>query len=378
MRTRQLLAFVLLLPWSAGGAQAPACQPGESTRRIQAELKRLVDSLATVNPAVPGVSLAVIAPRQCLLWGYAAGVASRSDNAPLSPRHTYRIASNTKTYVAAAALRLVEEGRLALNDKLTQHVDRAHVEALRRDGYAVDDITVRHLLTHTAGLYDYAMDERFVTIALAQPKHRWTRREQLDSAVVWGNAYNKPGEGFHYTDTGYILLGEIVERVTGLGLADAMRTLLNFRGLGLNDTWLETLEPVPSGAGPMAAQYMGTTDMRSVDASVDLYGGGGLVATPLDMARFTHALFTGGVYRQPSTLQLMTSTIGSPGPRVYAAGVSQIQAAGLNGWGHSGFWNTWSYHFASHNVTVAAAVTQQGDRVVSRALLERAIQVLVR
>jgi D-alanyl-D-alanine carboxypeptidase len=305
-------------------------------------------------------------------------VADKSSGDRLTPRHTHRIASNTKTYVAAAILRLIEDGKLGLDDPMPLRVSAPHVASLRRDGYAVDRITIRHLLNHSAGIYDYAMDERFVSAGTANPTHRWTRSEQLDSAMVWGAPYNAPGDAFHYTDTGYILLGEVIERITGKGLGESLRSLLHYDAIGLRDTWLETLEPMPKTAGPRAAQYMGDLDIRKMDASVDLYGGGGLAATPTDMARFTRALFVGGVFASPSTTTLMTTTRGPQGPRSYAAGIAETKAAGASGWGHSGFWNTWSYHFPDRDLTLAASVTQQGNSAVSRALLEQAVATVLR
>lgn len=378
---RRIPTLLLIL----AGATAPAalagqaCPPQAALDSTRARLQSLVDSLSRAHPNVAGISLAVIGRGGCLRFRGAAGIANRATGERMTPEHTHRVASNTKTYVAAAAMRLIEEGRLSLDDRLTAHVAPAHLNALRRDGYAVDQITVRHLLTHTAGIYDYAMDERYFAGVQANPTHRWTRSEQVDSAVAWGSPYGAPGAVYHYTDTGYILLAEIVEHVTGLALAPALRSLLSFDRLQLKATWLESLEPKPATAGPQAHQYMGALDTFAFDPSMDLFGGGGYVATPMDMATFTRALLTGQVFKTPSTLTTMTTTMGSSGaPRVYAAGLSGVRAGGVNGWGHSGFWGTWSYHFPSHDVTAAASVTEQTDRVVSRALLEHVAQILLR
>jgi D-alanyl-D-alanine carboxypeptidase len=378
---RRIPAFLLIL----AGATAPAalgaqsCPPRAQLDSTSARLQRLVDSLSRANPTISGISLAVIGRGGCMRFEGATGIANRATGERLTPAHTHRIASNTKTYVAAAVMRLVEDGRLSLDDPITRHLSAGHLAALRRDGYDVDRITVRHLITHRAGIYDYAMDNRFIAVTLATPTHRWTRSEQVDSAMTWGAPYGAPGEVYHYTDTGYILLAEVVERITGQGLAPALRSLLNFERLQLGATWLESLEPQPATAGPRAHQYIGPQDTYGFDASVDLYGGGGLVATPMDMARFTRALLTGQVFRSPATLTTMQTTMGSSGPpRVYAAGLSGVQVGNVDGWGHSGFWNTWSYHFPAHDVTLAASVTEQTDRTVSRALLEQATRVVFR
>lgn len=376
MRRIPTLGLLALLASPGTRAAAQGCPSAAARESTSIRLQALVDSLTRAHPSIPGISLAVIGPGDCWRFAGTAGVANRTTGEHLTPAHTHRIASNTKTYVAAAALRLIEERRLSLDDPITRHVSTRHLDALRRDGYDVAKITVRHLLTHTAGIYDYAMDERFMAATQAKPSHRWTRTEQVDSAVVWGAPYGAPGATYHYTDTGYILLAEIIERISGLALAPALRSLLDFERHGLHETWLETLEPVPPRAGPRAHQYLGALDTWGFDASVDLYGGGGLLATPMDMARFTRALLRGEVYTSTSTLETMLTTMGSSGPpRVYAAGIARVPIGREQGWGHSGFWNTFSYHIPGRDITIAASITQQ-DGAVTRALLMGVADVL--
>ena len=361
------------------GAQG-ACPSTPDNARASRELRGLVDSLLAANPDVPGIALAVLGPGGCVLFNEAGGVANRATRAPLTPEHPHRIASNTKTYTAAAILRLMELGKLALDDPMTRHLPAASLASLRRDGYDVDHITIRHLLNHTAGLYDYAMDPHLVAIVERDPTHRWTRAEEVDSAVAWGTAYNAPGQGYHYSDTGYILLGEIIERLTGQPMARAFRDLLHFDALGLTSTWLETMEPPPPGVIDRAHQYLGEGDTYGFDPSFDLYGGGGLAATPRDMARFTRALFMGGVYRDRGTIDvMMTVPPGIQANRTYGAGLyRQPVRDDLAGWGHSGFWNTFSFHLPGRDVTVAASITQQGRSPLARALFLGSVARVVR
>lgn len=363
----------------AAAQRAPACTPGESTRRTTERLQAIVDSLVRSAPEVPGISLSVVAPRLCLDWHGAAGVADRTTGARLTASHPTRIASNTKTYTAAAILRLMEMGKLSLSDPITRHIPAEDLASLRRDGYDLDRITIAHLLSHTGGVYDYAMDPHFAPIIFRDPTHRWTRAEQIDSAVVWGAPYNAPGAGYHYTDTGYILLGQVIERLSGKGLAEAFRSLLNFDALGLRATWLETLEPRPASTIDLAHQYLDSTDTRGIDPSFDLYGGGGLAATTGDMARFTRALFVGGVYARPTTIATMTTLpTGITGDRAYAFGIYRMDVGGDVAWGHTGFWNTFSFHIPSRDVTIAGSITQQGRSAVSRALLRLAAEAVPR
>ena len=261
----------------------------------------------------------------------------------LDPRAGFRIASVTKTFTAAAVLRLVESGRVGLDDPIARHLSPATLDVLRKGGYDADTIRVRHLLTHTSGLYDYASDPAFVQFVLTHGRHHWTRREQVRFAMTHGKPYGAPGAEFHYSDTGYVLLGEILERTTGGGLARAYRSLLSFRRLGLADTYLESLEPRPRGAHARTHQYYETIDSTAFDPSFDLYGGGGLVSTVDDLARFYRALFHGRVFKLASTLRVM---LGRPNPRSpddLGMGIFSNQFGGRTCWGHSGFWGRPSF-----------------------------------
>ena len=124
-----------------------------------------------------------------------------------------------------------------------------------------------------------------------------------------GQPYGEPGEVFRYSDTGYILLGEIIENVSEQTLGPALRQLLNYERLGLNSTWMEIDEPTPVNIPSRVHQYDGEIDIYPVNGSFDIYGGGGLISTVGDMARFMRGLFEGNVFAQPSTLETMLSTV---------------------------------------------------------------------
>ena len=244
-----------------------------------------------------------------LSWSGATGYTDRNSNSEaIRPQHPVRVASNTKTFVAAAILRLWEEQHLDLDVSIRQFLSSEHCTIISTHGYSLEAITIRHLLTHTSGLFDYA-DKQFETTFTENPHHRWTRTEQLQGAMKWGKPYGEPGEVYRYSDTGYILLGEIIERVYGQSLGIALRQLLDYSRLGLNATWLEILEPAPAGLLSRVHQYVGDVDTYHHDASYDIYGGGGLVSTVGDLARFMQALFVGNVYAQPTTLEAMLTTV---------------------------------------------------------------------
>ncbi|HSG27240.1 MAG TPA: serine hydrolase domain-containing protein, partial [Candidatus Krumholzibacterium sp.] len=262
------------------------------------------------------------------------------------------IASNTKTYTAAAILRLIEDGRLRLEDSLSAHLTAAQDSLLRSDGYDTDAMTIAMVLSHTAGLGDHSDDPRFEERIFSQPQYRWTASEKIRYLVEWRDPAGGPGERFSYSDTGYIILGTIIERVTGLSLGQAVRQLLDFEGLGLEVTFWEYTEPAPDKAGPRAHQYYGDVDVTDFHASFDLYGGGGIVTDPRELALFMRALLTGEVFDDEATLGAMM-TGGTP---PYRLGLMVKDCGGHEAFGHQGFWNTFAYHVPSLDLTIGGSI----------------------
>jgi D-alanyl-D-alanine carboxypeptidase len=256
----------------------------------------------------------------------------------------FRVASTTKLFVGAAVLRLVEDDRLNLDASLAGHVSASTIDALRRGGHDPGRITIRHLLSHTAGLPDHSQMKAFAAAISANPQRRWQRDEQIALAMDSTRPLGQPGQIWSYSDTGYLILGEVIERRTGRSLAEAMRALLPLDRLGLADTWFETLEAPPraSGTPPRLAQYMGEVDMTLADPSFDLWGGGGLVSTVSDLTLFMRAMLDGKVFRLPETLQRALAE-----PRPVAPGADTRHGlilfhdrfAGYECIGHPGYWN---------------------------------------
>jgi D-alanyl-D-alanine carboxypeptidase len=346
------VAGLVLATLAAPAATAAQQRGGTDPLRLERALKRVVAD----NPAFPGGILAVRGPD--LRFTGAAGFADPAAGRRLRRGSTFRIASVSKTFTAAAVLRLVEDGRLALDDPIARHLDRTTVRLLHDGGYDVASMSIRQLLQHTSGLYDYAGDPAFVTAVVGEPQHRWTRREQVEFAMTHGRPLFAPGTGFAYSDTGYILLGEVLERATGGGLAAAYRRLLGFHRLRLKDTYLETLEPTPPGVQPRAHQYLGDIDMTGADPSFDLYGGGGLVSTVDDLARFYGALFAGRVFHHPATLARM---LGDPAPESLddlGMGLFAESIGRQTCYHQDGFWGVSVVHCPDSGVTMASTVNQ--------------------
>jgi D-alanyl-D-alanine carboxypeptidase len=370
-----VLSLAALLFAASITAQAAPAPAAATAAPLPARLAQLLHRFARAHPSFPGVALAVTTPT--VTWSGAAGVADRATRKPLSATAALRIASVTKTFTAAAILRLAENGKLSLDDPIAQHLSPTTVALLRRGGYNVDRIRVRHLLQHTSGLYDYASDPAFQAFVVSHPHHRWTRAEQVRFAITHGKPLFKPGTDFHYSDTGYVLLGEILERQTSHSLAAAYRTLLGFGRLGLRHTYLETLEPTPAHATARAHQYLGTTDTAGFDPSFDLYGGGGLVSTVTDLTRFYRALLGGHVFKNHRTLRTMLGKPRSPRPGDLGMGIFGESIGRESCWHHDGFWGTTVVHCPRLGITFAITVNQADNFDAAIHKLDAAVLRLV-
>jgi D-alanyl-D-alanine carboxypeptidase len=309
------------------------------------------------SPYVPGIAASVDAPG--LRWGGSVGKSDVADGVPLRRDDTFRVASITKTFTAAAVLTLVDQRRVALDAPISRYLPGVYLRLLQAGGYRPDVITVRQLLSHTSGLYDYATDAGFFDRALADLRHRWTPIEQVGWAMTHGHPYGQPGEKFHYSDTGYVMLARIVESVTGLAQAPAYRTLLRYDCLGLTSTWFETLEPAPRTAGPRAHQYLVdpasglNVDTYPADPSFDLFGGGGLVSSLADLNRFYRALLQGRVI-SGAALQTMLTLVDTD--HTAGMGIFTKVVDGVTCWWHNGVWGSATVYCPDRGLAVSVTV----------------------
>ena len=340
--------------------------PAAAAASTAEELQAAIDQVASEHRLVPGISAFVEAPREGLPWKGATGRTSLQGTDPLHADDTFRLASTTKTFVAAAVLRLVEERRLSLDDSIAKWMDPSIVNRVSVIGGVNHGprITIRQLLNHTSGVYSHDSDPEFAITVATQPNKRWTAEEEIEIAIRNG-AYFKPGEGWHYSDTGFVMLGLIVQRATGKDLGASVRELLGFDRLGLASTYWELFEAPPQGARPRAHQYVSTYDFTDTDLSWDSYGGGGLVSTSEDLGRFIRALFEGRVFKHRRTLATMLDAVPSPGAAdgavEYGLGIGRRIFDGTGCWGHPGFWSVLMYYCPELDLVIAGTTNQASD-----------------
>jgi D-alanyl-D-alanine carboxypeptidase len=320
-------------------APAPVAAAPSSLAPLSARLQALVDSLHR-GSGYPGISVGVAGPAGAL--GVTAGLADTARREPLSPRHLLLQGSVGKTYVAALALQLVAEGKLDLDAPIARYLGDATWFARLPNA---DRIRVRHLMNHTSGLVRYEFGDAFTRALGAQPDRVW-RPEELVAFILGQPAPFAPGEGWEYSDTNYIVLGMILEKVSGRRIYEEVERRF-LRPLALGRTVPSDRRVIPGlaqgYAGPGnpfgGADAMILPDGRFAINPQFEWTGGGMASTSEDLARWAFALYGGRVLR-PSELALMLQGVPAPlGPpgTTYGLGVIVRPLQVGTSWGHSGF-----------------------------------------
>ncbi len=273
------------------------------------ELEESLDKVVEgqLSDRVVSAVLRVEDPTTCFTYEAVAGTVSRDDVTAARRGDTFRIASVTKTMTAAVIVALAYEGRCDLSRAAIDYLDdesAAILATLHRYGgrsYG-EKITVRQLLEHSSGLFDYAMSPGFAEALTRDPGRRWRPQELLSGASEWGEPHFEPGGGYRYaySDTNYVLLGLIIEALDGCRLDESYRSRI-LDPLGMTSTYLEGYEAHRGGA--LLHAYQGSHDVMTIHGSAD-WAGGGLVSCAEDLARFGRGLF-GGVVVDPSGLEAM-------------------------------------------------------------------------
>jgi D-alanyl-D-alanine carboxypeptidase len=345
-----------------------------SQNELTADFQAVIDK--EINENMPGILIHVESPDRHISWSGAAGYSDRDKKVVMKPGQSFRIASVTKTFVASTILRLWEDKKLALEDPISKYISAEHSEILTKGGYDVNKITIRHLLTHSSGLFDHAQTEEFMNRIFSEPGHVWTRTEQIQKATEWGKPIGEIGEQFSYADTGYILLGEIIEKITGKSMNDGIREELGMKELGLKNTWIEGLR-TPKKENRIH-QYFNGIDTYDFNPSLDMYGGGGFLSTSSDLAIYFQKLFNKEVYRYKNTLDTMLVPVSyREKPRMdYRKGMYLITINGMDVFTHTGFWGTQVIYIPSMNTSVAVNYSQVWDKRGPAPVLSEIISIL--
>ncbi|UTW62342.1 beta-lactamase family protein [bacterium SCSIO 12741] len=299
----------------------------------------LLDSVYQANEDALGILIHVESRDQHISWTSARGFSDSSRTSQLTSNQPVLLASNTKTYVSSATLKLVELNKFTLDQSIKGLLTDGTQSLLQEGGYSIEQITVRQLLSHTSGINDY-VDKNYFELVINRPQYHWKKNEQIQRALSKG-PISDPGQEFHYGDINYLLLTEIIEQQTQKPFYTAIRELLNYQQYGLNSTWFINLEEKPEHLAPMAHQYAQNfhLDSYAINPSWDLYGGGGMAATVKDAAVFYNHLFEGKMIQDEELLKEMYTYVLPAEKSKYCLGIYHFDF-GYHLYYHGGWWGT--------------------------------------
>lgn len=333
------LALASLLLAGSAWAQQPARQT-PAADPVRARLQHALDSLRTVSGS-PGITLGVALPDGRILE-LASGMADTARRTPLEPGDLLLAGSVGKTFFAALALALIHEGKLSLDAKISTWLGAEPWLARLPNGPA---ITVRMLMNHTSGLVRYEFKEAFTRDLTASPDRIW-RPEELVSYLLDEKAPFEAGTGWDYSDTNYIVLAMILERITGRpAYEEIQRRFLEPHGL-------RAVVPSTSRSIPGLVQsYAGLPNPFGLrDEMLDAEGrlafspqfewaGGGYATSAPALARWAKVLYEGKAVDSAMVARAIAEAVPARiGPEVrYGLGVIVWPGADGPVVGHSGF-----------------------------------------
>jgi D-alanyl-D-alanine carboxypeptidase len=326
-------------PSSATGpgstSPAPAVLPNSAV--VATQLQRTLDRVRA-QLSIPGVSVAILWD-DGQSWVGASGLRSVATADPMTTGTGFALASISKTFTAAIVLQLVEEGKLALDQPVAPLLPQFKLDPR---------ITVRMLLDHTSGLPDFFMGKGIDAALLADPNASWTA---LQAWAYVAKKHAIPGKTWNYSNTNYLLLGELVSTITGHPLAQEVRTRL-LDPLGLTTAYYQAVEApkeagtsayvlVPLANGKYRAKpVVAKSAVMPFQSVVTAAGGAGsIAATALDTARWMRAWAGGQVLSPDMQAQMLADvarTVKLHATIPYGLGIQRVTLAGHTAYGHSG------------------------------------------
>jgi CubicO group peptidase (beta-lactamase class C family) len=291
---QRLAALVAMFGLVVSYASAQSAAP--PTSEIQTKVDEYMNAAVTVN-GFSGSILVAENGQPVVSLGY--GMANLELAVPNTPQTVFRVGSVTKQFTAMAIMILQERGKLRLGDPVSQYLTDCPA--------AWQPITVRHLLTHTSGIPSYTNFPDFARTAVLP----------TSSAEMFGMLKDKPldfapGEKFAYSNSGYYLLGLVIERASGKPYADFLRESI-FTPLGMNQTGYDNPSRIIRNRAAGYARQVGeTVNAAYMDMTIP-YAAGALYSTTEDLLRWDRALYTENLVSQKSLDEIFTPNQGGYG-----------------------------------------------------------------
>ncbi len=315
---------------------------------------------------IPGISLAVVADSQIIkAKGY--GIANVESNVPATKDTVFEIGSMTKQFTATAIMMLIEEGKVSLDDKITKYFPAAP-ETWNR-------ITIKHLLSHTSGIQNHVAVPDFLNVFQTNLEFQPSlKRDELIKLFFKLPLEFQPGETWAYDNTGYYLLGLVIEQASGRTYWQFLDERI-FKPLGMTATRNTDPRPIVPNRASGYEWVNSAFENRPVLTPFVAFSAGALLSTVEDMARWDAALYTEKLLKR-SSLDLMWTPFkakdGAAAPYSYGFGWFINSHHGHRIIQHSGGTPGFSsaiYRFVDDKLTVII-LTNHADRIVDQLAID--------
>ncbi len=384
----QLFKLIVILALSGAAAaqlpepnrQKPSSAP-TSLKVLKKDLQRVIDEWHR-SGKFPGATVGVVLADGRSL-SIATGYADTSAKRPMKPDSRMLAGSVGKTFAAAVALQLVGEGKIALDDKVEKYLGTQPWYPHLPNG---KDITVRQLMNHTSGLVRYEFKDQFTKDLTANPDKVW-KPEELLAYLLGEKPPFEAGKGWEYSDSNYIVLGMLIEKVTGRKFySEANRRLIE--PLKLTNTIPQDgprLDGLVQGYAGDKNPFGGSDEMiRNGKFAINPqfeWTGGGYVSTSEDLARWARMLYEGKAFSPrllPTALEGVTAPMLGRDTKYGLGVILKPTKLGMT-YGHSGFfpgYMTEMMYFPDHKFAIAVqvntSVPQNLGRPLARVVVELA------
>ncbi|KKO52740.1 serine hydrolase domain-containing protein [Paenibacillus sp. DMB20] len=345
MKTRSQITFASLALLIAGSsllytttptpivkaepAQSVSSSLQTSIQRDRASVKQAMRD--TLQLGYPGILAKTFESGKT--WSYAAGIADLRTKKPMETDFRFRIGSVTKTFTATVVLQLAGENRLNLDDSIEKWLPGV----IQGNGYDGNRITIRQILNHTSGIAEYSRSKDF---NLMDTKKSYTAEELVKMGISLPPDF-APGKGWFYSNTGYVLLGILIEKVTGNSYEEEIENRI-IEPLDLSNTFLPgNSSVIPGTKHPRGyIQLDGASELKDVTYYNPSMGqsAGEMISTADDLNKFFSYLLGGKLLKEQQLKQMLTTVpTGIEGIDGYGLGIYETKLPnGVSIWGHTG------------------------------------------
>ncbi len=342
---------------------------------INKQLQRVLDTELSKHN-VKGVSASIIYA-DWSVWNGVSGISH--DTVSIKPDMLFATGSITKNFVAALTLKLIEEGKLSLNDPVSKWLPTYN--------YVDSAITIRQLLNHTSGIYMFWSNQQIWDDLKKDRTKVWQPDEVLSYIK---EPYFDPGKGFRYSNTNYLLLAMIIEEISGSTLSSEFKKYF-WQPLEINHAYLSIQEDIPNNQAHVFGDnfnndgsYLDLTFLPRASHESITFGSAGLFMTTNDLAYWCQALFEGKILSKQSISEMLKFVPTGFGGNMdgYGLGVQHYRRQVTNGqtaYGHSGAnigTSAYMVYLPDYHISIAVMINEM-NHDCTESIVKGIIKILV-